>query len=44
MVHVYNPSYSGDRDQENCGFKPAQANSSPDLISKEPITKKGLAE
>jgi hypothetical protein len=28
VAHAYNPSYSGSRDQENCGLKPAQANSS----------------
>jgi hypothetical protein len=28
MAHTYNPSYSGGRDQEDHGLKPAQANSS----------------
>jgi hypothetical protein len=28
MAHSYNPSYSGDRDQEDCGSKTGQANSS----------------
>jgi hypothetical protein len=26
-AHAYNPSYSGGRDQKNCGLKPAQVNS-----------------
>jgi hypothetical protein len=30
-----------DRDQEDLSLKPAQANSSRDLISKNPVTKKG---
>jgi hypothetical protein len=32
VVHACNPSYSGGRDQENHGLKPAQANSSRDPI------------
>jgi hypothetical protein len=28
VTHTCNPSYSGGRDQENHGWKPAQANSS----------------
>jgi hypothetical protein len=32
VVHAYNPSYSGDRDQEDCGLKPAWANSLRDSI------------
>jgi hypothetical protein len=28
LTHTRNPSYSGGRDQESCGLKPAQANSS----------------
>jgi hypothetical protein len=28
MAHACNPSYSGGRDQEDCGMKPTQANSS----------------
>jgi hypothetical protein len=31
----------GGRDQEDCGSKPAQANSSQNLISKTPNTKEG---
>jgi hypothetical protein len=41
VAHTYYPSYSGDRDQENRGSKPAQANSLRDPILKIPITKKG---
>jgi hypothetical protein len=44
MTHACNPSYSGDRNQEDHGSKPAQANSSQDPILKKPITKKGLVE
>jgi hypothetical protein len=36
-----NPSYSGGRDQEDCGLKPPQANSSRDPISKIPNIKTG---
>jgi hypothetical protein len=32
------------RDHEYCGLEPAQANSTQDLISKKPITKKGLVQ
>jgi hypothetical protein len=42
VVHTYNPSYSGGRDQENQVSRPAWANSSQDPISEKPITKKGL--
>jgi hypothetical protein len=34
VTHVYNLSYSGSREQEDQGFKPAQANSSQDPILK----------
>jgi hypothetical protein len=44
MAHICNPSYSGGRDQEDCNLKPAQANSSQDPISKNPITKIRLVE
>jgi hypothetical protein len=37
---AYNPGYSGGRDQEDLGSKPAQANSSTDPMLKKPITKK----
>jgi hypothetical protein len=40
VAHAYNPSYSGSRDPEDHDLKPALANSSPDLISKKPITKR----
>jgi hypothetical protein len=40
VVHACDPSYSGGRDQEDGGSKPAQANSSLDPILKKPITKK----
>jgi hypothetical protein len=44
MAHAYNPSYSGGRDQEDCGSKPAWANKLWDPISKNPTQKKGLVE
>jgi hypothetical protein len=34
IAHAYNPCYSGGRDQEDCGSKPVQANSSRDPILK----------
>jgi hypothetical protein len=40
VAHTCNPSYSGGRDQEDHGSKPAWANSSQDPILKNPITKK----
>jgi hypothetical protein len=40
VAQAYNPNYSGGRDQEDGGSKPAWANSSQDPISKKPITKK----
>jgi hypothetical protein len=40
VAHTCNPNYSGD--QEDCGLKPAPANSSQNPISKKPITKTGL--
>jgi hypothetical protein len=43
VAHACNPSYSGGRNQEDHGLKPAQANSSQAPISK-PITNKGLVE
>jgi hypothetical protein len=36
VAHAYNPSYSGGRDQEDCGLKPVRANSSRDPILKKP--------
>jgi hypothetical protein len=47
VAHSYNPSYSGDRDQEGGVLKPAWANSSRDPISKtkqKTLYKKGLVE
>jgi hypothetical protein len=44
VAHACNLSYSGGRDQEDCGSKPAQENSSKDPVSKKSITKKGLVE
>jgi hypothetical protein len=41
VAHTFNPSYSGGRDQEDCGSKPAQANSLGGPISKPLNTKKG---
>jgi hypothetical protein len=41
VTHTCNLSYSGDRDHEDCGSKPALANSSQEPISK---SQKGLAE
>jgi hypothetical protein len=39
VVHIGNPRYSGGRDQEDCGSKPAGANSSRDPSSKNPSLK-----
>jgi hypothetical protein len=44
VAHACNPSCSRGRDQEDRGFKPAQANSLRDSISEKTITKKGLVE
>jgi hypothetical protein len=41
MAHTCNLNYSGCRDQENQGSKPAQVSSSQDPISKKPFTEKG---
>jgi hypothetical protein len=41
VAHACNPSYSGGKDKEDQGSKPAWASSSQDPISKIPITKKG---
>jgi hypothetical protein len=45
-AHAYNPSYSGGRDQEDDGLKPAWANSSRDPILKNSIPKRagGVAQ
>jgi hypothetical protein len=39
VSHVCNPSYSGSRDQEDRGLKPAPANSLQDSVSKNPSQK-----
>jgi hypothetical protein len=39
VAHAYNPSYSGGRDQEDHGSKPALAISMQDPILKKPFTK-----
>jgi hypothetical protein len=44
VAPVYNPSYSGGRDQEGRGSKSTWANSARDPISKITIHKKGLVE
>jgi hypothetical protein len=44
VVHVCNPSYSGGRDQEDHGSKPAQAHSSVRPYLEKPFTKIGLVE
>jgi hypothetical protein len=41
VAHTCNPSYSGGKDQEDRGSKPAWANGLRDPISKKRITKKG---
>jgi hypothetical protein len=33
VAHAYNPSYSGGRDQEDCGSKTVQANSLRETLS-----------
>jgi hypothetical protein len=40
VAHACDPSYSGGRDEEDRGSKPAWANSLGDPILKNPITKK----
>jgi hypothetical protein len=46
VARTYNPSYSGSKDHEDCGSKPAWANSSQDPISKKLYTKRagGVAQ
>jgi hypothetical protein len=39
VANACNPSYSGGRDQDDHSLKTAQANSSQDPISKNPIIK-----
>jgi hypothetical protein len=40
VADVYNPSYSGGRDQKDLDLKAARANSSQDPISKKAIIKR----
>jgi hypothetical protein len=40
MAHVCNPSYSGGRDQEDCGSKPTRTNNLQDPILKKLFIKK----
>jgi hypothetical protein len=44
VAQACNPSYSGDRDQEDHGLKPAQANSSARPYLEKNHHKKGLVE
>jgi hypothetical protein len=44
VPHTCNPSYSGGRDQEDRGLKPAQANSSVRPYLEKPFTKIRLVE
>jgi hypothetical protein len=44
MAHFCNPSYSGGRDQEDHGSKPAQANISMRLYLEKSFTKIRLLE
>jgi hypothetical protein len=44
VAHNCKPSYSGDRDQEDHGSKPAWANSSVRPYLEKPSTKIGLVE
>jgi hypothetical protein len=44
VAHACNPSYSGGRDQEDQGSKPARANSSARPCLEKPFTKTGLVE
>jgi hypothetical protein len=41
VAHIYNPSYSGDRDQEDHSSKAVLENSLRDPILEKKITKKG---
>jgi hypothetical protein len=44
VAHACNSSYSGDRDQEDCGSKPSWAKSSVRLYLEKTLHKKGLVE
>jgi hypothetical protein len=44
VVHTYNPSDSGGRDQADHGFNPAWANRSRDPLSKKKSSQKGVVQ
>jgi hypothetical protein len=44
VAHVCHPSYSGGRDQEECGSKPAQVKIVHETLSLKYVTQKGLVE
>jgi hypothetical protein len=44
VAHTYSPSYSGARDQEDQGSKPARVNNSCETLSRKTLHKKGLVE
>jgi hypothetical protein len=46
VAHACDPNYSGGRGQEDCGSKPARANSSPDPTLKNTFKKRstGVAQ
>jgi hypothetical protein len=44
VAHAYNPIYSGSRDQEDGGSKPAQVNSFLSPYLEKPFAKIGLVE
>jgi hypothetical protein len=44
VAHVCNPSYSGDRDQEDRDLKPVQANSLGEPYLEKTLQQKGLVE
>jgi hypothetical protein len=44
VAHICNPGYLGGRDEEDCGSRPAWANSSGRSYPEKPFTKIGLVE
>jgi hypothetical protein len=44
VAHTCNPSFSGDRDQEDCGLKPAPGKEFTRRYFKTNLHKKGLVE
>jgi hypothetical protein len=44
VAHTCNPSYSGGREQEDCGLKPAWENSLPRPYLEKTHQEKGLVE